>query len=173
MLLWLELKKLAFAGVRLTAGVFLVLAILNVGLGAGALVDSQPFNLEAASSQFETTELLHLQFFGFFHVHQNLAAEHSQAGSSQTSPAAGVSEFEDGVINQPSAYTHFSYLNHFTRFGSSDYGSRAGQKILTDFQDPHNLVGITALVALSQAWITDDNPVTDPFLKTPLKPPIF
>lgn len=164
-LLWQKLKKLALEGIRLVAGVFLVLAILNVGLGAGALVDGQPFN-SAAPGQFEVSELLHLQFFGFFHVHESL-------DGAPTSAVPGVSEYEAGVVTLPPAYTHFSYLNQLTRLESSDYGGSAGQKILTDFPGPHTLAGIKALVALSHHRLTNDQPVPDPFLKLPLKPPIF
>lgn len=164
-LLWLKLKKLALEGIRLATGVFLALAILNVGLGAGALVDAQPFNT-ASPGQFETSELLHLQFFGFLHVHESL-------DSTPTSAVPGVSEYEDGVVTAPPVYTHFSYLNHLARLESSDYGGAAGQKLLTDFPGPHTLAGIEALVALSHHRLTNDPPVPDSFLKLPLKPPIF
>lgn len=163
-MLWLELKKLALAGIRLAAGLFLALAMLNLGLGAAVLVDAQSFNTTGSPepAQVATGQLLHLQLFGFWHIHESL-------DRAEKPSVAGVTEYDAGVV--PSPPLRFSYLNHGTRL-DSDYSDGAIQKSLTDFPDPHHLTGISALAFLAHQPPSDDGPVANPFLKIPLKPPI-
>lgn len=155
-LLWLKLKKEFLAASRLAAGVLLALAILNVGLGAGALVDARPFDPTAPG------ELLHLQVFGFFHLHESL---------NETATTPGVTEYDAGVLTLPPTYTRFGYLDHSTRLSGSEAGL-PGQKLSTDFPGPHTLAGIKKLVPLARPGPADEHPLPDPFLKAPLKPPV-
>ncbi len=170
-MLWLELKKLALAGIRLAAGCFLALAMLNLGLGASAVVTDRTLDAAGpangsnptAPGQVSAGELLHLQFFGFWHVHESL-------NHAENLTSAGVTEYDDGLI--PSPPVRFSYLNPGNRL-DSDYSSGAALKSLTDFPDPQQLAGIAPLSLLTYHALTDDWPVANPFLKIPLKPPIF
>lgn len=165
-MLWLELKKLALAGIRLAAGMFLVLAMLNLGLGAAAVVAVPIYNSADSPitpGQIDTGQLLHLQFFGFWHVHESLDQAESRG-------VPGVTEYDGGLV--PSLPVRFSYLNHDSHL-DSDYSNGAVQKALTDFTDPHHLAGIAALSPLARHPLTDDLPVPNPFLENPLKPPIF
>lgn len=164
-LLWLELKKLALAGLRLATGLFLALAILNLGVGAAALVDTRPVSSTnpATPGQVAPGQLLHLQLFGFWHIHETLDQRQDAP------PPAGVTEQDEGVLPAPPA--RFLYLSQGNRL-DSDFGSGAVQKSLTDFSDPHPLVGVIGLASLARQTPTDDNSVPDPFLKVPLKPPI-
>jgi hypothetical protein len=164
-LLWLELKKLALAGLRLAAGLFLALAMLNLGVGAAAIVDTQSVSSadSAAPGQVATGQLLHLQLFGFWHVHESLDQ------SEDAPPPAGVTEQDEGVLPSPPA--RFLYLSHGNRL-DSDFGSGAVQKSLTDFTDPHPLVGVAGLASLARQTPADDGFFPNPFLKVPLKPPI-
>ena len=164
-LLWFELKKLALAGFRLAAGLFLALAMLNLGVGAAALVDNQSVGSDspAAPAQIASGGLLHLQLFGFWHIHESL-------DQSQDAPLpAGVTEQDEGVL--PAPPIRFLYLGQGNRL-DSDFGSGAVQKSLTDFSDPHPLVGVAGLSPVARQTPADDGPVPNPFLKVPLKPPI-
>ena len=164
-MLWLELKKLALAGIRLTAGLFLALAMLNLGLGAAAVVNAPTFNSAGStiSGELATGQLLHLQFFGFWHVHENLDHAESRA-------VPGVTEYDGGLA--PAPPVRFSYLNPGSRL-DSDYSSGTALNGLTDFPDPHQLSGIASLSPLSRHTPANDAPVANPFLETPLKPPIL
>lgn len=163
-MLWLELKKLAKAGLRLAAGLFMALAMLNLGIGASALVDFQ--SLSSANpgwpGQVGTGGLLHIQIFGFWHLHENLDQPQEAA------PGPGVSEQDEGVI--PAYPVRFTYLSHGNRL-DSDFSSGAIQKSLTDFSGPPLRGGVT-LSPIARHAPTDDRPVSNPFLKVPLKPPI-
>lgn len=164
-MLWFELKKLALAGTRLAAGLFLVLAMLNLGLGAAAVVNARAFNSagSAIPSEVGTGKLLHLQFFGFWHIHQSLDRVESRV-------IAGVTEYDDGPVPLPPV--RFSYLNPGSHL-DSNYSNGEAFKTLTDFPDPHQLSGIAPLASLARHTLADDAPVANPLLKLPLKPPIF
>lgn len=164
-LLWFELKKLALAGLRLAAGLFLALAMLNLGVGAAALVDSQSVSSanSAALGQVATGQLLHLQLFGFWHIHESLDQEQPQP------LLAGVTEQDAGVL--PAPPTQFRYLRHGNRL-DSDFGTGAVQKSLTDFTDPHPMGGLAGMLPLVRVAPASDGVFPNPFLKVPLKPPI-
>ncbi len=169
-LLWHELNKLARQCLHLLAGLLLVLAVLNVGVGGVALVDASPLDSSGKPVNRAGNSLLHMQLFGLIHIHESIFEEHMHA----LSPPPGVVEY-DTTLQSSSQILFISAdglagLAPSFSLQSADYGSGWVQNLLSDFLHvPSHELSLAGV--LSRLTHTSDRRQIEPFLPVPEKPP--
>lgn len=163
-LLWLELNKLATAISKLVIGLFFVVAILNAGTGGMIMLDNNPVRItplsdvENDSEEEISVQLLHLQLFGFIHLHQSSHHSHHLEASHGESHKETTGYFLSGNSTTPS----FQPFNH----------DRAlAQKIITHYEFDPNLAPLESPAVITPRFIASGvNPI-EPFLPVPQRPP--
>jgi hypothetical protein len=161
LLLWIELKFLARRGLRVLAGLLLVLAVLNAGLG-DSMVLAAP-----STSSLDGAKLVHLQMFGgVIHLHDaHVPGEHSHA-KHQKNPTGSLVKlgFDADLFN-------FSARAGLTTLTAGD-SSAISLLISSKYQGGVGLAGLERFVFLGRRLALDMAQLPDPFIFPPVKPPI-
>jgi hypothetical protein len=161
-LLWLELNKLATAISKLVIGLFFVIAILNAGTGGMIMLDNNPVRItplsDVENEEEISVQLLHLQLFGFIHLHQSSHHSHHSEASHGESHKETTGYFLSGS----STTSSFQPFNH----------DRAlAQKIITHYDFAANLAVLQPSTVITPRFIASGvNPI-EPFLPVPQRPP--
>lgn len=171
-LLWLELEKLARQALKLIAGLLLIVAILNISLGAAVVLSQTPQTLSISgfttSSAEPFPQLVHLQLFGgLVHIHEPGRSDHTHSSQSYLAPP-GVIEFVVAE-NNPTNYGLSTYFN-FPGFDKTDYTSGWSQNALLALLSVLGLLATNALFG-RLTWYNQLLP-HNPHLKSLERPPI-
>ncbi len=138
-LLWLELNKLFWRGLRLAAVLAIGLAVLNAGVGGQVALDSQPLSTQPGAGT--GTQLLHLQTFGFFHLHtasgpsptSSSAHHHTDSDSTEAEMVASLpTRLASLVVATSESIHNFKAYTYYTKVDQNDGGFL--QKLLSDYQ---------------------------------------
>jgi hypothetical protein len=168
-LLWLELGKLARQALQLFAGLLLIVAILNSGLGASLILSETPDPLSSAGFSEPSARLVHLQLFGgLVHLHEHNPSDHLHFPQGYQAPP-GVTEFLVAGDDDPGDYSLSTYSDVPT-FGKIDYTSGWSQNTLFALLSVLGLLALNSLAGrLSQC---NQLVPADPHLKRLERPPI-
>ncbi len=164
---------------RFTAVLFLTLAVLNVGVGGVVTLDTDPLNTQKEAGGRAGNELLHLQLFGLFHLHESIIEEHIH----QLKPPPGVIEYD--TTNQTETKGLFLSTGLISGPGpgpdpsagpgihSGNYGAGWLQSLISDYLHSSTNSGVILLMFKDRLLSHNDLRLTGPFLQVPQKPPIL
>ncbi|HEX2910169.1 MAG TPA: hypothetical protein VH186_05130 [Chloroflexia bacterium] len=179
-LLWIELKKLLLAGLRLATLLWFALLVLNLGVGGTALLDQNPES--STANNITSATLLHMQLFGLVHIHEPLVSHrHPAMAISVDTPPGVTQEVEPEVVytsttwdmqygNSSAPLPLYLSVNHTAKFESGETGGLLLPQVI-DYEGVS--IALPDLNKTPQRAPVPD-PVllpSDPFLDAPEKPP--
>lgn len=168
LLLWVELKKLFRRGLRLAAGLFLLVGVLNSGLGESMVLASH--GKAGAASSLEGTKLVHLQLLGgLFHLHDEAFWSHAHIDDPVLPPGVVQFSFPPPLNRELNGPDHLS--GNFTSLSGSDYTSESMLVIAPKYQNESGFANLASLSFETRYFSANAARPTDPYLSPPDKPP--
>ena len=165
-LLFIELKKLAGRGLRLAAAFILLLAILNLSLGATVMLATPPgFESTLPITNDQEVELVHMQMFGgLIHLHDGNDFDHVHS----------THALPKGVTEQELPSTKGQVVPDWSvSVNSSDSAANFWQDLTTRGQVDAEYPAGYYLPPVGREIPGSDSYPISPYLGVPLKPPIL
>ncbi len=171
--LWVELKKLAGAGLRLAGATFLMVAVLNGGLGMSMILAAPGgYTANNGSPAPDGTRLVHLQLFGgLLHAHAGKGDDHNH-GPKNIRHVPNIAKIPDTNQSLDTALTQITSANNNAAALDNSDGSSESLLVLTPkYQGSDSLAALVPSGLIARQLPFHPLPLPDPYLSAPDKPP--